>query len=619
MARGFIKGVIYGGSVGLSAVAVVSVLEGHGVLGAGPEVVNQAPPSGPSAPVGQTSDSVTRDAHDMSVPEPDTLATLLPDSLAPAAVPVAGAADHLGPAPDLGRDGGAMPPPTVNATERMSSGDAMPALPDVAAAPGLLEVGVQAQPQMTAPQNQAVDAPAAVITGKADATEVAAQTQVLVAPPVLAPSTSISSGPLQPRAPELPTQTSAFSKVEPKAQGARSTGDAVSAERDAASADLSDAAVQTEPSEGDVNQPDPLDLTSIVVATPVQPVVRDVTADSPSIVPLDAPEADQTGAVALNVPQAEPEMDVEGESTSTRVVAAQSVQSVVSPVAAAERTAPGIAPLPPAPNEAVSTVLSALAQPDAGTVGSDLQSLPTSDAERPEKTSDISGAELRQIDRFAMAFDNPEDKPLMAIVLMDGGGDLDSPTFGIAKLEALGFPVSIAVDPALPDATDRMTAYREAGFEVLGAINLPVAATIAQVEAQMMGAFKAVPEAVALLDSGSTGLSFPGTNRQIGNKLAQTGHGYVTRKKNGSAERLSDRAGEVPTALIFRDVDAKDQSTTAIDRFLDHAALRATQQEAVILLGRMRPETIAALARWSSQDRASSVVMAPISAVLRAD
>jgi len=50
---------------------------------------------------------------------------------------------------------------------------------------------------------------------------------------------------------------------------------------------------------------------------------------------------------------------------------------------------------------------------------------------------------------------------------------------------------------------------------------------------------------------------------------------------------------------------------------LDQAAFKAGIEGSVIMLGRMRPETISALLVWGLQDRASQVALAPISAVLQ--
>nr|WP_320179439.1 divergent polysaccharide deacetylase family protein [Roseovarius pacificus] len=74
----------------------------------------------------------------------------------------------------------------------------------------------------------------------------------------------------------------------------------------------------------------------------------------------------------------------------------------------------------------------------------------------------------------------------------------------------------------------------------------------------------------------------------------------------------------MPSTTVFRDFDAKGQDATVIRRFLDQAAFKAGQDEnGVVMVGRLRPDTISALLLWGLQDRASSVALAPVSAVLR--
>ena len=72
----------------------------------------------------------------------------------------------------------------------------------------------------------------------------------------------------------------------------------------------------------------------------------------------------------------------------------------------------------------------------------------------------------------------------------------------------------------------------------------------------------------------------------------------------------------VPALSVFRDIDSNDQAATVIRRFLDQAAFRSGQEGAVIMLGRMREETIAALLVWALQDRAARVALAPVSGAL---
>ncbi|MEP5154176.1 divergent polysaccharide deacetylase family protein, partial [Planktotalea sp.] len=106
---------------------------------------------------------------------------------------------------------------------------------------------------------------------------------------------------------------------------------------------------------------------------------------------------------------------------------------------------------------------------------------------------------------------------------------------------------------------------------------------------------------------------------QITKIVQESGHGLVL-QANGlnTAQKLASREG-VPAATIFRDFDGKDQKAGVIRRFLDQAAFKAGQEGGVIMLGRLRAETISALLIWGLADRASRVALVPVSAVLQQD
>ncbi len=225
----------------------------------------------------------------------------------------------------------------------------------------------------------------------------------------------------------------------------------------------------------------------------------------------------------------------------------------------------------------------------------------------------------RAIKAHAEPFENPEDKPLMAIVLMDTGVDLTSGPVGLAALRSFPYPLSFAVDASLPDATARMEDYRAQGFEVMALLDLPQGATASDAEVSLAAALRKVPKAVAVMEGTGTGLQ---DSRDASDQIAQavlaSGHGLVLQSKGlNTAQKLAARDG-VPAGLIFRDFDSADQTPSVIRRFLDQAAFRAGQEGGVIMAGRVRPDTISALLLWGLQDRAERVALAPISAVLTA-
>lgn len=220
------------------------------------------------------------------------------------------------------------------------------------------------------------------------------------------------------------------------------------------------------------------------------------------------------------------------------------------------------------------------------------------------------------LERNAVPFTAPEGKPLMAIVLLDEGQG----SLGLEALQAFPYPLSFAIPAGRPDAADLAERYRAAGFEVLLAADLPENATAADAETAMQSWLAALPQAVAVIEGSGTGLqSSRGASAQLAPILLETGHGLIM-LPNGldTAQKLIAREG-VPSATLFRDFDGQGQDANAVRRFLDQGAMRAVQQEQnVILLGRVRPDTISALLLWGLQDRAASVALAPVSAVLQA-
>jgi len=236
-----------------------------------------------------------------------------------------------------------------------------------------------------------------------------------------------------------------------------------------------------------------------------------------------------------------------------------------------------------------------------------------------DDNAEVAAPPTRAIEAHAIPFDNPDGKPLMSIVLMDSGVDLSAGPIGLAALQSFPYPLSFAVDATLADATERMADYRSRGFEVMALMDLPLGATAGDAEVALSAALEAVPEAVAVMEGIRTGLQ---DSREASEQIAQavlaSGHGLVLQSKGlNTTHKLALRDG-VPAALIFRDFDSADQTPSAIRRFLDQAAFRAGQEGGVVMVGRLRPDTISALLLWGLQDRAERVALAPISAVLSA-
>jgi uncharacterized protein len=203
---------------------------------------------------------------------------------------------------------------------------------------------------------------------------------------------------------------------------------------------------------------------------------------------------------------------------------------------------------------------------------------------------------------------------LFSIVLIDdGAADLDR-----TMLAALPFAVSFVVDPLAPNAAEATAIYRAGGKEVLMlATGIPDGATSADLEQTFQAHAAALPEAVAVMDLADAG--FQG-DRQLATQLvpilAAQGRGLLTWDKGLNAADQVARREALPTAMVFRAVDADGEDAPVIRRYLDRAAFKAAQEGAVTVVGQTRPETVAALLEWAVEGRASTVALAPVSAVL---
>ncbi len=237
-------------------------------------------------------------------------------------------------------------------------------------------------------------------------------------------------------------------------------------------------------------------------------------------------------------------------------------------------------------------------------------------AAEPAPPAEEPAADLPPLEGQAAAFDNPQGLPLLSIVLIDDG----SMSPGAAIIGAIPFPVTVALDPGMEGAAATMQAYRAEGIEVAALVRLPASATAADLDVTLQATFAELPQALALVDAGSGGLAADRTlTETAARRLADQGRGLAVLSEGlNPALRDAERDG-APVAAIYRDLDAEGQDARVIRRFIDQAAFRARQDGAVVLVARLRPETISALTLWGTANRAGEVAMAPLSAVLTAE
>ncbi len=387
---------------------------------------------------------------------------------------------------------------------------------------------------------------------------------------------------------------------------AEGEGAQISVESDAPVAPQAPAAVQSSPESE--SRPD------VETAQPAPPAAPGVTTDGSGFA---APRAEESGpmlasqpdravgqedSAAASVPQAEarPEVDTSPAEAPEAEEAAIDEPVAASPAPEAETDAPQMAALPQVGDDSPAAT--------RPTIGTPIVPL----TERGKAPEIVRDPEVRPIEAHAAPFENPEGKPLMSILLID-----DAESLGAEALAEFPYPITFAIDPEDPRAAEKMARHRAAGFEVAILTDLPSAATPQDAETALAVWLDRLPETVALVEGTGSGIQ---GNRALSDQVtdiaAGTGRGLVTQDSGlNTVQKLAAREG-VPAAVVFRDFDGAGQTPTIMRRFLDQAAFRAGQEGAVIMLGRVRPDTISALLLWGLQDRASRVALAPVSAVL---
>ncbi|MEX0285485.1 MAG: divergent polysaccharide deacetylase family protein [Paracoccaceae bacterium] len=594
MARGLISGLVVGGVVSVVGLGTVSLLS---PLPESPDVADT--PAGVTSPT--TGDGQDRPASgaDADVVEiaptapsteagADDLAVLEDSDTEPAAKPaVGGKGDGLSdPA-----QGGSSPDVSTN-TDSTPATDGAATTPNAPASDATLSEGTEpAQRPSVGDASVGLDNPSEA--GSAPDVSAIAERPSAPNPGGLADPDSgdqpISTVPAQPAAPDVAENNTAFQPAPEVGEAPEVTG-------------ATDAPVTGDTVAG-ITQPN---------ASGATPDTDAVSADKPDTSADPAQPEAATGSTVTDA--ASPEQPVTAPKVSSEAPA-QPAPAPTQPVSPepAEPAAPRVAALPQSGTDettedtgpTIGTRVTPLTERDSG--GSSLPSVSEAAA-----TGDGAASDEPPIRRFATPFENPENKPLMSIVLID---DVDG--LGAEALQGFPYPLTFAVDPSDPEALEKLARHREAGFEVALLTNLPQAATPQDAEVALEAALAALPETVALFEG--VGSGFQG-NRPLSDQITAiaegTGRGMVT-QRNGlnTVQKLAARKG-VPSAVVFRDFDGAGQSPDTIRRFLDQAAFRADQEGAVVMLGRVRPETISALLLWGLQDRASRVALAPLSAGL---
>ena len=269
-----------------------------------------------------------------------------------------------------------------------------------------------------------------------------------------------------------------------------------------------------------------------------------------------------------------------------------------------------VAPAGEGSRDEAETQPAALTVPEAGLVPPDFDGgLPTP----PEPLADGNSAwaedDRPALVRNAVAAPPSWAAPLLSVVVVDRPGT--DPIEGV--------PLSVAIAADAEDAQGRADAWRAAGAEIVAIPSLPAGAAGTGPLALFDATFDALPQAATIMAGSAQGFAGgPMAADEIAATLAETGHGLILRSGTSAPlAQAAERAG-VPTAGIFRRVDGSGRDGRAVGRFLDQAAFEARNRGAVVVIADNSPETAEGLERFLESSRADSVVLVPVSAILRA-
>jgi hypothetical protein len=402
--------------------------------------------------------------------------------------------------------------------------------------------------------------------------------------------------------------------------------------------------------------PDPAPMPEADAEAPDAPDTPQATGTSPNDVAGDMPAPDTSAPATQPSPPPAPEAPVQTEAPPAPVAAdsAAAEDAALDDPTAAEAPSPapeGQAPDADAPDMAAAGARDAapdtatappmvvvpaeppkpapriLATPTPEPTPDPAPQAPTADSAANVVTGRLPsiGAAPPEIaalpgrapalERNAIAFSAPVGQPMMAFLLIDMGGDRAA----LGDLDKLPFPITVAVDAAAPDAAAAIAFYRALGAETVLGVPLPEGATATDVAVTFEAYAPLLEQTVAVMIDKASGFQTLGEGAvQVAGDLAATGHGLVSFPQGLNTGHKSAVKDGVAAGLVFRDLDGEGQAPVVIRRFLDNAAFRARDEAGVIVVARARPDTLQALLEWSLGNRAQTVTLAPLSAVLMA-
>ncbi|WP_197644319.1 divergent polysaccharide deacetylase family protein [Tabrizicola soli] len=359
-------------------------------------------------------------------------------------------------------------------------------------------------------------------------------------------------------------------------------------------------------------------VTEVEASAPEPAPTPDTLAEAPAPTPEPAAETPMTESAEPELAELlpEPQPPAADPETPASDPAPEPGTDAAGLPGSASDAMPGTRPAalpgtPPAPDAAEQA-------PATGVITGRLPRIGDAPPAKPEpESAEAAPADDRPIARFAAPFENTDDKPLVAILLIDGG----APELDRAGLAALPFPVSFALDPLDPATPDHAAIYRAAGREVVMlATGLPKGAQPSDVEVAFQSMAQNLPEAVAVMDLAAGGFQNDRPLASLVVPVVQAqGRGLVTWDEGLNAADQVARRADLAATTIFRDLAAGGTDRFALRRTLERVLFKAGQEGRVAVATEATPELVAGLLEWTIEGRGATVALAPLTAVLTVD
>ncbi len=353
---------------------------------------------------------------------------------------------------------------------------------------------------------------------------------------------------------------------------------------------------------------------SVELVTPTpEPALPDLSEADQNVLAeaLELAEAAVDEAEGLSDAQTAPEPEA---TAPEPVVLPEPTEPVIEPEEPIEIAEPVVAPEAAAPSPVVeqpeeTAPIETPAAPTVVTTGR-LPSISAEPAGQLQTPSVFSGA----LARNALRLDLEPGLPLFSIVLIDQT-DTGLP---VAEIAGLPVPVAVAIDAGTASAAQVADGYRATGHEVLIlAEDLPLDGNEADLSLAVTDLLAKVPSAVGLLlPPGSELARNRAAMDQVAAILARTGHGVVEIPQGLDPAGQAAAAANVPVAKVFRVLDGADEGVPLMVRYMDRAAFEASRAKSVVVMGTIQPNTLNALLSWVDGRRASTVAVAPVSAIM---